>query len=299
MDTYLNFKAFQASAQFGSFSRAARELGLAVSVLTKRVNQLEHQLQATLFERTTRRLTLTEAGRRYLERSRPLLSEFDDLLKGPSRNSDEIGDFLRIKAPTSLTSFHLRRVFDAYQDDFRKVRLEIVLMDRAVDPVLEGFDISIGAHWNLSFAGVLEKPLCPLRRIVCASPDYIAHRGAPEHPRDLIDHDCLSFIPTGNVWSFEGRHGPITIEVTPHLSSNDGQMLVDAALNGRGIAIASTYIVKELVQSGRLVALLTDFPIPDLWIKAVSPVRRATAPAVVALIDQLEAFLSPVPPWDT
>ena len=106
MDTYLNFKAFQASAKSGSFSRAARELGLAVSVVTKRVNQLEHQLHATLFERTTRRLTLTEAGRHYLERSRPLLAEFDDLLKGPSRNAGDIGDFLRIKAPTSLTSFH-------------------------------------------------------------------------------------------------------------------------------------------------------------------------------------------------
>ena len=299
MDTYLNFKAFQAAAKSGSFSRAARELGLAVSVVTKRVNQLEHQLHATLFERTTRRLTLTEAGRHYLERSRPLLAEFDDLLKGPSRDAKEIGDFLRIKAPTSLTFFHLRHVFDAYQEEFRKVRLEIVLMDRAVDPVLEGFDVSIGAHWNLSFAGVLEKPLCPLRRIVCASPDYVAKHGMPAHPRDLTDHDCLSFIPTGNVWSFEGRHGPITIEITPHLSSNDGQMLVDAALNGRGVAVASAYIVKDLVRSGRLLPLLTDFPIPDLWIKAISPMRRATAPAVVALIDRLEAFLSPVPPWDT
>jgi len=299
VDTYRNFKAFQAAARFGSFSRAARELGLAVSVVTKRVNQLEHQLQAVLFERTTRQLTLTEAGRDYLERSRPLLAEFDDLLKGPSRNPGDIGDFLRVKAPTSLTLFQLRKVFDAYQAEFRKVRLEIVLIDRAVDPVLEGFDVSIGAQWSRSFAGVLEKPLCPLRRIVCASPDYIAERGAPAHPRELIDHDCLSFIPTGNAWTFNDRHGPITIDVTPHLASNDGQMLVDAALDGRGIVLSSTYIVKEFVREGRLVPLLVDFPIPDLWIKAVTPIRRATAPAVVALIDRLDAFLSPVPPWET
>lgn len=298
MDTYLNFKAFQAAVRFGSFSRAARELGLAVSVVTKRVNQLEHQLQAVLFERTTRQLTLTEAGRHYLERSRPLLAEFDDLLKGPSRNPGDIGDFLRVKAPTSLTVFQLRQVFDAYQAEFRKVRLEIVLIDRAVDPVLEGFDLSVGAHWNRSFAGVLEKPLCPLRRIVCASPDYIAERGHPAHPRDLIDHDCLSFIPTGNAWTFNDRHGPITIDVTPYLSSNDGQMLVNAALDGRGVVLTSTYIVKEFIRDGRLVPLLVDFPIPDLWIKAVTPIRRATAPAVVALIDRLDAFLSPVPPWE-
>jgi DNA-binding transcriptional LysR family regulator len=298
VDTYLNFRAFQAAARCGSFSRAARDLGLAVSVLTKRVNQLEHQLQVTLFERTTRRLTLTETGRLYLERSRPLLAEFDALLKGPSLRPGEIGDFLRIKTPTSLTLSYLRRVFAAYQAEFSKVRLEIVLMDRAVDPVQEGFDVSIGAHWDLSFAGVVERPLCPLHRIVCASPDYIARRGAPEHPRDLTAHDCMSFIPTGNIWSFENRHGPIAIEVTPHLASNDGQLLLEAAVNGGGITVASTYIVKDLVQSGRLIPLLTNFPMPTLWIKAVSPARRAAAPAVVALIDRLEAYLSPVPPWE-
>jgi len=298
MDIYLNFKAFQAAASAGSFSRAARELGLAVSVLTKRVNQLEHQLQVPLFERTTRKLTLTEAGRRYLERARPVLADFDDLLTGPARDANAIGDVLRIKAPTSLTAFHLRRVFDAYQDDYPKVRLEIVLMDRAVDPVLEGFDISIGAHWHATFAGVAEKPLCPLRRILCASPDYVARHGQLKHPRDLLDHACLSFMPTGNVWTFQGRTGAVPIEVTPHLSSNDGQMLVDAAVQGRGVTVASTYIVKDLVRAGKLVPLLPDFPIPDLWIKALSPMRRATAPAVVAMMDRLEAFLSPQPPWD-
>ncbi len=277
MDTYLNFKAFQAAAKSGSFSRAARELGLAVSVVTKRVNQLEHQLHAALFERTTRRLTLTGSRAALSRTVASLLAEFDDLLKGPSRDAREIGDFLRIKAPTSLTFFHLRHVFDAYQEAFPKVRLEIVLMDRAVDPVLEGFDVSIGAHWNLTFAGVLEKPLCPLRRIVCASPDYVAKHGTPAHPRDLSDHHCLSFIPTGNAWSFEGRHGPITVEVTPHLASNDGHMLVDAALNGRGIAVASAYIVKDMVRSGRLLPLRPDFPIPDLWIKAGQPHARARA----------------------
>jgi DNA-binding transcriptional LysR family regulator len=298
MDTYLNFKAFQAAAQFGSFSRAARELDLAASVVTKRVNQLEHQLQATLFERSTRHLALTEAGRRYLDRCRPLMADFDDLLRGPSRAPDDVEDFLRVKAPTSLTVLHLRNVFDAYQAEFQKVRLEIVLLDRSVDPVLEGFDVSIGAHWSLSFTGVIEKPLCPLRRMLCASPDYVARHGMPKHPRDLVAHQCLSFLPTGNIWTFEDRHGPIAIEVKPRLTSNDGQMLVSAAVNAGGIAIVSNYLVKDLVQSGRLVRVLPDFPVPDLWIKAVSPERRAASPAVSALMSKLEAFLSPVPPWE-
>lgn len=298
MDTYLNFKAFQTVARIGSFSAASREMGLAASVVTKRVNQLEHQLGTKLFRRSTRQLVLTEAGVRCLHRSRTLIAEFDDLLKGSSRSSREVEDFLRVKAPTSLSVLHLRKVFDAYQAAFPKVRLEIMLLDRSVDPVLEGFDLSIGAHWSQTFSGVYEKALCPLRRILCASPRYLSRHGVPRHPRDLLNHETLAFIPTGNAWVFNGPHGAITVQIKPRLTSNDGQMLTSTAVHGGGIVLASTYMVQDLIKSGQLVELLTDFPIPDLWIKAVCPERRAINVAVRALLQRLEAFLSPVPPWE-
>lgn len=298
MDIYLNFKAFQASSRAGSFSRASRELGISASVVTKRVGQLEHQLRTVLFRRSTRRLVLTEAGRRYLERSGPLIAEFDDLLKVGSHKPGEIEDFLRVKAPTSMTVLHLRKVFEDFQAEFSRVRLEIVLLDRSVDPVTEGFDLSIGAHWSHSFSGVVEHPLCPLRRMLCASPDYLARRGTPKHPRDLRDHDCLSFLPTGNAWSFEDRHGSITIDVNPRLTSNDGQMLAGAAANGGGIAIVSQYLVKDFLDSEKLVPVLAQYPLPEIWVKAVSPLRRATTPALLALVGKLTAFLSPAPPWE-
>src|SRR5688572_11234060 len=113
MDTYQNFKTFQAVAQYGSFSRTAQQLGLAASVVTKRINQLERQLKVVLFKRSTRQLILTEVGRRYLERSRLALVDFDDLLKDPGSSPGDVEDFLRVKAPTSLTTFLLRDVFDA------------------------------------------------------------------------------------------------------------------------------------------------------------------------------------------
>lgn len=298
MDTYLNFKAFQAVARVGNFSAAAREMGLAASVVTKRVTQLERRLGAMLFRRSTRQLILTEAGHRYLHRSRALIAEFDDLMKGSPQSPGEVEDFLRIKAPTSLAVLHLRSVFDAYQAEFGRVRLEIMLLDRSVDPILEGFDLSIGAHWSGALTGVHEKPLCPLRRLVCASPEYLSRRGVPTHPRELVNHDTLSFIPTGNAWAFDHRHGPITVEVKPRLTSNDGQMLVSAAVNGSGIVLASRYMAKDFVRCGELVPVLTDFAVPDLWIKAVCPERRAGSPAVLALLERLEAFLSPTPPWE-
>jgi DNA-binding transcriptional LysR family regulator len=298
MDTYLNFKAFQAVARIGNFSAASREMGLAASVVTKRVNQLEDQLGTRLFRRSTRQLVLTEAGHRYLHRSRALIAEFDDLLKGSPQSPGEVEDFLRIKAPTSLSVLHLRKVFDAYQAEFPKVRLEIMLLDRSVDPILEAFDLSIGAHWSQTFTGVYEKALCPLRRLLCASPRYLSRRGVPRHPRDLVDHDTLTFIPTGNVWVFNDRHGAINVEVKPRLTSNDGQMLVSAAVNGNGVVLASHYMAQHFIKSGQLVPLLAEFPIPDLWIKAICPERRAISVAVQALLQRLEAFLSPVPPWE-
>jgi DNA-binding transcriptional LysR family regulator len=298
MDTYLNFKAFQAVVRVGSFSAASRELGLAASVVTKRVNQLEHQLGAKLFRRSTRQLVLTEAGHRYLHRSRALIAEFDDLLKGSSRSPGQVEDFLRIKAPTSLSVLHLHKVFDAYQAEFPKVRLEIMLLDRSVDPILEGFDLSIGAHWSQTFTGVYEKALCPLRRLLCASPGYLSRRGVPGHPRDLLNHDTLTFIPTGNAWVFDGQHGAITVDVKPRLTSNDGQMLIGAAVHDGGVVLASAYMAQAFIKSGQLVPLLTDFPVPDLWIKAICPERRASSVAVRALLQRLEAFLSPLPPWE-
>jgi DNA-binding transcriptional LysR family regulator len=298
MDTYLNFKAFQAVARIGSFSAASREMGLAASVVTKRVTQLERRLGVSLFRRSTRQLVLTEAGHRYLHRSRALIAEFDDLLKGASQSPGQVEDFLRIKAPTSLSVLHLHKVFDAYQAEFPKVRLEIMLLDRSVDPILEGFDLSIGAHWAQAFTGVYEKALCPLQRLLCASPRYLSQRGMPRSPRDLVDHDTLTFIPTGNAWVFDNPHGPITVEVKPHLTSNDGQMLVSAAVNGSGIVLASRYMAQDFLSSGQLVPVLPDFPVPDLWIKAICPERRAASVAVQALLRQLEAFLSPIPPWE-
>ncbi|MCA1410962.1 LysR family transcriptional regulator [Bradyrhizobium sp. NBAIM20] len=294
MDIYENFKTFQVVAQLGSFSRAALHLGIAASVVTKRINQLEHRLKVVLFKRSTRQLVLTEIGRRYVERSRLALVDFDDLLKDPGSAPGDVEDFLRVKAPTSLTTFLLRGVLDAYQRDFPRVRLEVVLLDRSVNPVTEGFDLAIGAYW-ISFGGVTEIPLCRLDRLVCASPDYLANSQEIRHPRDLINHACLSFIPTGNSWVFEGRQGQITIEVTPRLSSNDAQILVDAAAAGRGIALISYYMARDLIRTGALVPILQEFPVPPLWIKAVAPDRRVNVSAVQALISRFQEALKHLP----
>ena len=286
MDLHRNLKTFLAVAQHGSFSVAARQLGQAPSAVTSRINQLEAHLRVTLFERSTRRLILTEAGRRYRERSQPVVAQMDELVRGGGQGKGDIEDFVRVKAPTSLTTFLLRGAFDAYQAAFPKVRLEIVLFDRSVNPVTEGFDLAIGAYW-VSFGGVVEVPLCPLRRVVCAAPRYLAKARPLQHPRDLKEHDCLNFLPTGNAWVFETGRGQTTVEITPHIASNDARILTDAAVAGRGVALLSTYMIDDALRTRALVPVLPDFAVTPLWIKAVAPQRRARAPAIAALIEVL------------
>ena len=291
MDILVNLQAFLATADAGGFSAAARKLDVSTSVVAKRVTQLEARLGIVLFHRSTRQLRLTAAGREYVHRARGVVADVGDLLSRMGEKDHDLVDHLRIKAPTSLTIARLADVFSAFQTQNPRLRLEIVLIDRPVDPVTEGFDIAIGAFPH-SFGGVVDEPICQLKRLVCASPAYLKTHGAPRHPRDLVDHRCLSFLPTGPEWMFDGPRGRITIQVRPLLSSNEAHVLVKSAVAGNGIAFISHYIAEEALRQGTLLVVLPDFPIPELWVKAAVPERRVNAAAVQALLRTLKNSLS-------
>ena len=294
MDTLVNLRAFLATAEAAGFSAAARKLNVSTSVVSKRVTQLEAQIGTVLFHRSTRQLRLTEAGQRYVHRARSVVAEVGDLLSRMGEKDRDLVDHLRIKAPTSLTIARLADVFSTFQTQNPRLKLEIVLIDRPVDPVTEGFDIAIGAFPH-SFGGVVDEPLYPIKRLLCASPSYLKTQSTPRHPRDLIDHRCLSFLPTGPEWMFDGLRGRITIQVRPMLSSNEGHVLVKSAIAGNGIAFISHYLVADALDSGRLQVVLPDFPIPELWVKATIPERRINSAAVQALLQQLKRSHTPAP----
>src|SRR6266566_3245816 len=251
MDTLVNLQAFLATADAAGFSAAARKLGVSTSVVAKRVTQLEARIGTPLFHRSTRQLRLTAAGREYVHRARGVVADVGDLLSRMGEKGHDLVDHLRIKAPTSLTIARLADVFSAFQTQNPRLRLEIVLIDRPVDPVTEGFDIAIGAFPH-SFGGVVDEPICQLKRLVCASPAYLEAHGAPQHPRDLVDHRCLSFLPTGPEWMFDGPRGRITIQVRPLLSSNEGHVLVKSAIAGNGVAFISHYLAADALREGAL-----------------------------------------------
>ncbi len=189
----------------------------------------------------------------------------------------DLVDHLRIKAPTSLTVARLADAFSAFQTQNPRLKLEIVLIDRPVDPVTEGFDIAIGAFPH-SFGGVVDEPLCPLKRLLCASPAYLKKHGAPKHPRDLVDHRCLSFLPTGPEWIFDGPRGRISIQVSPLLSSNEGHVLARSAIAGNGIALISHYLVADALREGTLSRCCATFQFPSCGSRPRSPSGGATPP---------------------
>lgn len=293
----LTFRAFLATAHHRSFSAAARQAGVVPSVITKRVDQLEWRLRTTLFHRSTRSVRLTEPGRAYLPRIQRLVADFDELIEASAGRRASLQGRIRLRAPTSLTVLHLGEVLGGFQQAHPGIDLDIVVMDRPVNPAEEGFDLAIGSA-TLLHPGVAEFPLCPLRRVVCAAPSYLERRGTPRHPAELVSHDCLNFSPTGSQWSFESGKGPIIADIQPKMSANDLQVLLSAARRGNGIAMLSTYVSAAALAAGELVPLLPDFPISEVWIKALVPESRLGVPRVAAMLDWLQTNLAPVPPWE-
>jgi DNA-binding transcriptional LysR family regulator len=297
MDILLNIRAFLATAQTGSFSAAARHLGVAPSVITKRVGQLEWRVRAQLFDRTTRKVTLTEAGEKYMPKLRLLMMDFDDTLSGIATSSGSLAGHIRVKVPTTIGLLYLGKILIGFQQKHPRISLEVVLMDRSVNPIEEGFDVAIGAM-TASYGNAVDEPLCAYPRIICASPAYIARKGMPAHPTDLVNHDCLIFLPIGVLWSFESSRGSIQVAVSATFSANDSQLLLAAAQEGMGITISPKHIVMPLIERGELVPLLEDFQMSDLWLKAMVPVNRINVPRIQALVNWLKLELSPIPPWE-
>jgi DNA-binding transcriptional LysR family regulator len=287
MDTIQNLKAFIETARTGSFSAAARKLGVNPSVVTKRVDQLEWRIKAKLLTRTTRKVALTDAGEAFLPRARMVVLDLDEMMNGATDAASGTRGKLRIKLPTTLGVNYLTKTLSAFQQKYPGISLNVMTIDRSVNPAEEEFDIAIGAL-PVVYPGVVDEPLCVYPRVTCASPAYLAARGAPRHPTDLAAHDCLIFGPSGSSWTFESSGGNVVVEGQSNFAANNSHILLAAAKEGRGIAVLARAIAGAALQAGELVAVLEDYPVPDLWLRALVPKTRIDAPHVRALLDWLK-----------
>lgn len=290
MDTLTNLRTFVTVARTGGFSPAARQLHVVPSVVAKRIAQLEQTMQARLFERSTRVVELTEAGRRLQARAAGLVSELDDVVQSVRRDEGALEGHLKVMAPTTLTLLRLGPLLDAFLAQHPRLTLEVTLIDRSINPIEEGYDVAISGR-SATYDGVLDVPLCPVRPRLCASAAYLAQRGTPEHPRELAAHDCLVFRPGGGTWVFQSPRGLVHVEVAGRLTADDNHTLLGSAVMGRGIALLPHYVCGDAIGDARLVELLPAFPPQDSWFKAYVPRRRYRMARVRALVDWLAAQL--------
>lgn len=292
MDTLTNLKTFMAVAKSGGFSDAAKQLDVVPSVVAKRIAQLEQALGTRLFQRSTRQVVITESGIQLRSRASGLLTEFDDLVRTVQRDDKKLEGHIRIMAPTTLTMMHLGKTLCAFMAQHERITMEIALVDLSSNPEEQSFDLAISGR-SASYEGVVDVPLCSTQLVLVAAPACVARRlGKLNHPRELAEHPCLVFSPSGSLWNFQSTRGVLSVEVKPHVLADDNVTLLQAALMGMGVAVLPGYIAAPSLAKGELLQLLPKFPLQDTWFKAYVPRRRMRVARVQALVDWLARDLA-------
>ncbi|HYG55445.1 MAG TPA: LysR family transcriptional regulator [Burkholderiales bacterium] len=299
MDRFHAMRVFTQVVESGSFSGAAAKLGLSTTATSRHVADLETHLQTRLLNRTTRRVSLTESGRAFHERCVQLLADLDDAEQEAQQAARVPRGTIRL---TTSVNFGVRHLAPAIADFLAKhgeVRFDLSLADRIVDLVEEGFDLAIriGAPGS---GNVVARKLGETRLVPCASPAYLARRGAPATPEDLAHHNCFTYeyVSPRNVWRFKDVSGKqMEVRVSGNLHSNNGDVLAEVAARGAGIVFEPAFIVGPEVRAGRLVPLLQDFiPLP-LPIYAVYPSRKHLSAKVRVFVDFLVERYASAQDW--
>jgi DNA-binding transcriptional LysR family regulator len=262
---------------------------VAPSSVSRQINELEDSLGARLFQRTTRKLSLTEAGELYYERATRIVTEIDEAKLAVSQLDGTPTGILRLNVPGSLSRRYIVPTLVAFQEKFPGVEVVLLASDQVMDMVEHRIDLTIrlGA---LSDSSLVARKIGSGRRVICASTAYIKKAGHPKSPDDLTDHNCLIFRsnPGSNVWKFKNVKGVISeVRVSGNLYANDGESLVAAAIEGHGIILVPEWLVNCELREGTLQELLTNYSsIPkETPMYALYPRQRHLPPKVRAFID--------------
>lgn len=293
MDTLSALSAFVKVVELGSFAAAADRLELSRSGLTKLIAFLERKYDARLLNRTTRKLSLTDAGRALYERILPLLAEFDDLETALQSDVQHPRGRLRVNAPFSFGILQLAPAIARYMEQYPEVYVDLELNDRVVDLVEEGFDLAVRIG-QLDDSSLVARQLAVLDVVVCASPLYLKQHGTPAHPLELRQHRCLNYTYArqGNEWLFQRDEEEVRVKVSGMFRANNGDVLRTAALAGHGIILQPSFIIGDDIKAGRLVPLLQAWKTsytPILY--AVYPHRRFLSAKVRTFIEHLQNSL--------
>jgi len=283
----------------GSLSSAARELGLSPTLVSRKLAALEARLGVRLINRTTRSLHLTDEGASYFEACSRLLAEIDEADAAVAAGRVEPQGVLRVALPASFGHLHVAPRIPAFAAQYPKVRLALSLSDRSVNVIEEGFDCAVRIA-ELEDSSLAARKLAPNRRVVCASPEYLARHGTPQAPEDLARHDVLTTNDFAMSWDFKDPRGkPGTVRVGGRYACDNWEVLREWAIAGLGIALKSTWDVYRHLQDGSLVELFPGYAFhSDVAIYAVYPHRRHLPAKTRVFIEFLAASFGPEPFWD-
>ena len=279
---------FVATAEAESFSQAARRLGLSTSGVSREVARLEERLQTRLLYRTTRRVSLTDAGRAFLARCRDLIHDRDEALAAVGEEDGEVKGLLRMTCSSAYGERYVVPAVNAFALAHPKLSLHIELDDTVRDIVSEGFDLAI-RFGRLTDSRLIAKRLASRTRRLCASPDYLAQAGTPTTIADLESH--AGVLGTSDTWPFREGEREIAFKPQGRFRCNSGQAVLDATLQGLGICQLPNFYVDHAIADGRLVPLLEDANPADEGVWAVYPHLRLLPAKVRLLVEHLEREL--------
>ncbi|MGD0109330.1 MAG: LysR family transcriptional regulator [Rhodopila sp.] len=307
MDYFAGMRAFVRAVELGSFSRAAAEEGVKVSTVSRYITALEADLGAALFNRSTRRLHLTEVGATFYDHAVRILAEVADARLAATALNMRPQGLLRINIPGAFGRRHVVPHLPDFLAAYPSIQVDATLADETVDLIASGADLAvrIGA---LADSSLVAKRLAPQRRLLVAAPLYLAGRRPVAVPSDLEDHDCLQFaLQPKQAWFFLPHDTPTTepleVAVRGRLRANDSEALLDAALAGLGIALLPSWLTGEAIKAGQLTPLLPEWEAlialgarRAIW--AVYPPKKVVSPKVRAFLSFIEARFGDPPYWD-
>lgn len=298
MHDFEELNTFVHIVEAGSLTKAGQRLNVTKSVVSRRLSSLEERLKVKLVTRAARGIVTTELGRAYYEQCVRILAELDEATSSLSSLNARAWGTLRIAAPVSFGNMHLLPALVEILDENPELTIDLALNDRVTDIVGEGFDMALRIG-DLEDSSLIARKLAPIRRVLCASPAYLARRGTPAHPDDLADHDCLIYSNAANaaLWRFASGSPRRPIPVR-RLRANNGEILRDAAIAGLGIVSMPTFLVGPAIKRGELALLMPDHPLEEINLYAVYPPNRHLAYKVRMLVEALARRYGPDPYWD-
>ncbi|MDB6142399.1 MAG: PnpR [Pseudomonas sp.] len=299
MDRLLCIEAFVRVAETGNFAKAALQLSVTRSVITHRIQQLEQFINAPLFHRSTRHVRLSDVGETYFKECVDMVASFNSLTEHMRELRSKPTGKLRIQMLPGFAIGHFGILLGEFNRMYPDIEVDIIVNDRVVDPIEEGFDVAFQMFPPLAET-LIERKLFSVRRLFCLSPEYAAEFGIPQHPDELLNHKIALYqgYPSRNRWIFNNGGEQLELSLPGQIRSNSVHLLRDYAVSGVGVVCLPTLVASDDLLAGKLIPVLTDFPLSSFNFSAVFPATQRRALKVRSLIDFLSERIGDIPCWD-